>query len=670
MLFARPILPGAYTAPGRPASVGDVAASATFHPKINASGCVFLPVLASPLPLACGEGNGGIQLAYVGQPIGLNLTVSEPYGLPINVTVWWDVQLNFSTYPYLPEPVNASAVQYFDVVPAGPNQTVEIRAQWAYSAPGRNVGGMYPAYHVYVNATSSSGYDAFRQGALLGCFLPWGNCYFDIAVAAANAAPSVEGLEGSYRFSVSAPDWTVPEFTANVTVEDPDDDPVNVTWDWGDGTVTVNRTPPARSGVVVLVAHRYILALNATPWLYNFTLNLSVDDGVAGHNTTVPISVEYYVGLDQPPSPTIVKPTGVERLVTGRNVAFVGLLSDYEGDPMFYYWDFGDGRNTSLVGPVQAGSVSVNHTYAAEGNYSVLLWASDGLDKRLCFGTDCTRTHWVNSTKKLHVDANSPPVASLTVSSRPSSYGHPAGFAIAIYDVDGDPMTVTWDFGDEALVGADALSVNKTPEGVIQNDLTQNHTYTQWGDPAQNFTFNVTVWADDGQGHNVSRSTEIFIGSDNMPPLITPGLFLSNETAWTNAPFRLEVNITDPDGDPVDLAVDFGDGSPVAQFLAQRNGTVALNHSYADADTYTVNITATDHKLYVFIDNRTGLPNWTAIPHDVDVSLSILVEVPPVVKAPEPWTWLDYTTLAIVLGLPSAYLVRSAYLRRQERAED
>lgn len=631
---------------------------------INASGCVYFPDASAPTPFACGESNGGLQPAYVGRPVGLNLTLSDPDGSPINVTVWWDVHLNDTVWPIRPEPTNVSAVQNFTVTPTGPNQPVNLSTNWTFQTVGRPVGGIYSGFGVFVNLTNANGYDPLPT--FPGCTsLPWGNCYFEIAVVAGNEPPSLTGLQGSYTYKVVFPGWRVPDFEANVTIQDADDDPVVVTWDWGDGAVTVNRTPPAGAGVSVVVTHRYALHLNLTPWVYAFVLNVTVDDGVAGHNTTAAgsASIEYYVGLDAPPSPMILQPTGVERLVAGRNVTFVGILSDFEADAMIYYWDFGDGSNTSYSQLLVNGTVSTNHVYAREGNYSALLWATDGLDKRLCLGTDCSRTHWVNSTKDVRIEPNSPPTASLTIILNPARYGSPAAFAVTTYDPDGDSITVRWDFGDNAT------AFNQTTEGRIQNDILQEHVYTTWGDPAHDFTFEVTARIDDGQGHRLSRSTRIFIGSTNMPPSLTPTITFLNRTVHTNETFQLRLDVSDPDGDAVNLTVDFGDGSLI-RFPHEFNTTLWLNHSYQAAGTHAINLTATDGMLYVFFDNTTGRPNSTAISHVVQ--MSILVDIAPreVIAGPEPWTWWDFATLSVVLGLPSAYLARSAYLRREERRAD
>lgn len=654
-----PQTPAVHTAP---ISAGPLREAADSHPVINQSGCVFLPDLSQPQPFACGDSNGGVQFAYVGQPVGLNLTVSDPAGFPMNVTVWWDAHLGTTGGTLRPELTNASAITSLEVIPTGPNQPVRLALNWTYWSVGAPI-GFYNGYHIYVNVTDAAGYDPFQLPPIV---LPWGNFFFDLIVALGNTPPTVEGLQGTYTYQVLPPYSTVPDFVANVTVQDADDDPVVVTWDWGDGNVTVNRTSPAGDGVYLSVTHHYELNLSITPWIYDFILNLGVDDGVAGHNNTNATYIQYYVGLDAPPSVTVVEPTGVERLVVGRSVTFVGLVSDFEGDPMLYYWDFGDGVNTSTLGPVTDGSVSVNHVYAHDGNYSALLWATDGLEKRLCLGTNCSRTHWMNSTKTVHINPNlAPEVSRLTISSNPYRYGVPAAFSIGTFDFDRDPLVVTWDFGDNGT-----LVFNRTADNVTANALSQSHTYAQWGDPASNYSYNVTAWVDDGQGHNISRSTTIFIGSNNRPPALDPGLILTNRTLYVNDTFALRVNVTDTEGDSVRISVDFGDGTPALLPDPMFNGTLYLNHSYAEARAFTINLTATDGKIFVFLDNRTGMPNATAFPRPLRLSIVVDVLPQPTVERPEPWTWWDYVTLSAVLGIPAAYFVRAGYIRRQERKED
>ncbi len=103
--------------------------------------------------------------------------------------------------------------------------------------------------------------------------------------------------------------------------------------------------------------------------------------------------------------------------------------SDNDGDTLTYAWDFGDGNTGS--------GVSVEHTYAAGGSYTVTLVVNDG-----------TVDSAPDQATASITPVNDPPVADAG-----GPYAGAMGSEIEFdgsgsYDVDNDPLTYEWVFGD------------------------------------------------------------------------------------------------------------------------------------------------------------------------------------------------------------------------------
>jgi len=134
----------------------------------------------------------------------------------------------------------------------------------------------------------------------------------------------------------------------SVNVRDPDNDPLTITWDFGDGGV----------GFGTSVLHTY-----ADDGVY--AISVRVDDG-QGHV----ISASGQAAIANSP-PLADAGADVDALV-GRPVRLNAFASDPAGaaDPLDFAWDFGDGA--------QGAGQSSSHVYAAAGRFTVTLTVSDG----------------------------------------------------------------------------------------------------------------------------------------------------------------------------------------------------------------------------------------------------------------------------------------------------
>ncbi len=216
--------------------------------------------------------------------------------------------------------------------------------------------------------------------------------------------------------------------------------------------------------------------------------------------------------------------------------------SDPLGDELTYAWAFGDGQTGT--GP------TVSHTYATNGKYTATLTVTAG--------GDAART----ATKTLAVAANGAPTAVATATHLSGTAPLNVGFSAAgSTDPDGDSLTYAWDFGDGQS------GVGETP----------SHTYTGGG------VYTVTLTADDGHG---SKSTQKLTITVNGPPV--PFAFVSPTSGTVPLTISFTANnSSDPDGDTLVYAWDFGDGGTSTATYG--------DHTYTATGTYTVTLTISDN---------------------------------------------------------------------------
>jgi PKD repeat protein len=131
-------------------------------------------------------------------------------------------------------------------------------------------------------------------------------------------------------------------------------------------------------------------------------------------------------------------------------------------------------------------------------------------------------------------------------------------------DPDSDSYTIHWDFGD-----------GDTADG----DLEVDHSYAN----PDTYTVNLTVTDDDGGvGSDTLQVTVVTVS--NVAPTVEAG---DNQTVNQGDTVSLIGSFTDPDSDSYTIHWDFGDGDTA-------DGDLEVDHSYANPDTYTVNLTVTD----------------------------------------------------------------------------
>jgi PKD repeat protein len=268
--------------------------------------------------------------------------------------------------------------------------------------------------------------------------------------------------------------------------------------------------------------------------LGTFTVTLVVSDGI---ESSAPVSTTVTI-TNRVPAASVGGPYSGTR---GVAVAFDGSAStDADGDPLTFAWDFGDGATGTGPAP--------SHAYAAFGTYVVTLVVNDG-------------------------DASSSPAQTqVTVPDRPpvanagGPYSGVRGQGItfdgsASADPDGNPLTYQWDFGD----------------GTTGTGASPTHVYTTVG------SFVARLVVSDG-GPQPSAESTATVTIANRPPVANAGGPYAG-TRTQAVPLDGSAS-TDPDGDALTYAWDFGDGAI---------GTGATpGHLYTTLGTFTVTLTVND----------------------------------------------------------------------------
>ena len=189
--------------------------------------------------------------------------------------------------------------------------------------------------------------DAGSSGNITHTYTKAGN--YSVMLNVSNAGGNSSELKTDYITVI--PVAPTANFTANVTsgnvpltVQFNDSsagEPTSWYWEFGDGNNSILQNP----------VHTYITEGN-----YNVTLNATNSIG-----NDSKLKLDYLTVLPAPPVASFTSN------VTSGTVPLSVQFNDSSagGEPASWYWEFGDGNNSTLQNPV--------HTYIAEGNYNVNL---------------------------------------------------------------------------------------------------------------------------------------------------------------------------------------------------------------------------------------------------------------------------------------------------------
>lgn len=181
-----------------------------------------------------------------------------------------------------------------------------------------------------------------------------------------------------------------------------------------------------------------------------------------------------------PNAAPVLTPLAPYNVHVNDTLSYQATASDADGDTLRYTWSFGDGTALQVGNPL-------THKYTAQDNYTLQVWVDDGQ------GHNVTSTTWVNVVP---VGVNLPPSNVAITGPATVTVNTSASFSASAVDADGDPLSYYWTFGDGSSATGAAVS----------------HAWTTIG------TKTVTVYVNDGQGHNVSRTKSVTVQAAAPPP--------------------------------------------------------------------------------------------------------------------------------------------------------
>lgn len=236
---------------------------------------------------------------------------------------------------------------------------------------------------------------------------------------------------------------------------DPDNEKINFSWDFGDGS----------SAVGPVVEHRY-----EKSGKYNVALKITDNSGAECAEDS--ISREVVVNI-----PPYVEFSSPSRVCAGMPVKLdAGNSRDDEGRPLSYQWNFGDGTHLTTRKAV------AEKTYKTGGTFEISLSVDDNLNS-ICNTASTSRMIYVNSPPR--IDAG--PKQRYQCVQRESDLTV-AFDASDTHDINADNLQFTWDMGD----------------GRTQTGPKVAHTYPGHG------TYDVKLLVDDKSGLECAQDVEFY----------------------------------------------------------------------------------------------------------------------------------------------------------------
>ncbi|MEW6070067.1 MAG: PKD domain-containing protein, partial [Candidatus Thermoplasmatota archaeon] len=309
---------------------------------------------------------------------------------------------------------------------------------------------------------------------------------------------------------------------------------VSYYWDFGDGQFSYELAP-------IHVYH--------VPGNYTVILTVTDNEGATGSDTcTVRVT-----GNENP-----IANAGSDRIAyVNQEITFDGSASyDPDGYIVSYVWDLGDG--TSATG------ISATHAYSI-GNtiYYVRLTVTDNDGAT---GSDvCIVTVITNLGPEASLFANLYPFYQVTLRWKPVT------FQARAYDPDGYIVKYEWCFGD----GPPTEVYTQGAPSSVSSEVT--HSFGGSKDYNVEYTVTFTAW--DNQGAKVTARAWVYVLS-NRKPVLYAG---EDRAKYVNEALNKSWNKTvtflilalDPDGELTKIDVDFGDGTPIQQCIAQSKNLSA-----------------------------------------------------------------------------------------------
>jgi ABC-type transport system substrate-binding protein len=386
---------------------------------------------------------------------------------------------------------------------------------------------------------------------------------YEIIVNTPPSVPSISAMDGLETIAIPC----------HATSTDADADSLTFTWDWGSSTYDVLMYPPnPGSPTTSTVLHTWATA-------GDYVVTVYVDDG-QGHNVSSTAVAHILSGTTPVPPGSLIL-TMYPNPGTANNEVWVNIsAADANEDALSFYVYFGDGYGyataSSLGGTSGQQYVNVSYTYTDAGTYTIWVYVNDSYPDG---------SHNVSDGFDIEIMSGNGPPTFMLQSSFTAYYNQTFSVKpITISDPDGDAMMIWYDWGDHS------------PMTMGNATYVGTHVYKKLG------TYTINVSVDDGNGHNVTKSALVTVTDANLKPTIqtwtvapVKAQYVLGETIWFN------LTVKDLEGDPVNITIDFGDGTPTVVRLVTltpntNSSVVSFTHSFSEinANGYTVRVTVSD----------------------------------------------------------------------------
>lgn len=279
---------------------------------------------------------------------------------------------------------------------------------------------------------------------------------------------------------------------------DPDDDQIYYWFTWGDGT-TSGWIGPYDSGVYVSLSHSWSKsgsygvrvktkdALNATSGDWSPVLTVKISSS----------------GDDDPPIQN--NPPNTPSVLSGPSIGFVETSYSYltstedsDNDEIFYLFDWGDGSNSSWIGPFSSGTICIaSNMWSIAGIYSIKAKSRDANGDESSWSSVLS-VEIKNETKGADSQII-PPTANFSYAPGLLTIESTIQFNDKSSDMDGNITRWLWDFG----------------EGSTSSDQNSTHQYDAEG----TYIVTLTVWGDSG-GTNTTYQKITISKGDNKSDII------------------------------------------------------------------------------------------------------------------------------------------------------
>ncbi len=446
----------------------------------------------------------------------------------------------------------------------------------------------------------------------------------------------------------------------SIKVADFNNDTVNVTWEWGDGSPNgTNTTDPAAVPQWANQTHTWSVPRLPGVGDYSviFLMNITLDDGMGGTaKTTRQVSV--YVPANGIPTVELSAPAKVD---PNDNVTIVGNASDPEGDPLTWTFVFNNSVtdfytvvfHTPATAPNETVWENVSYTFGAEGIYTIRLNVSDAQPPYDVW------PHNISTTVMIQAAFNQPPsVGAINVDPQSLIINSTLGYLVVncsleVADPDGDIITGVWDFGGYA-----PEATNVSAGGTEIYVFMQRLNFSNAG------SYNISVNVTDGRpGHNITVYRVLNVTSLNLPPSVVNFNFKYSQNrsfALPNESIAFTLTIDDNESNPIYVVINFGDNSSLEYYnltdFVGQNVSLSFDHIYAETGTFEI--------VIFYTDNMIGLFN-----HNKYYNATVTVDVPQQHQVSH-WTAWDYISLTLFMMIFIVPLIWALIgMQRRKRAE-